>query len=134
MKKKNRSEAVSTFIGTDARIEGTIAFEGTIRVDGRVTGRISSTDGTLIVGEQAVVNAEIQVEAAIVMGEINGTISASARMEAYPPCRINGDIQAPVVSIEPGVIFNGACVMKAANVTSFRSQGDDRRKDASEGE
>ena len=134
MKKKNRSEAVNTFIGSDARIEGTIVFDGTIRIDGNVTGKIFSKDGTLIVGEQAVVNAEIEVESAVVMGEINGTIAASARMEAYPPCRINGDIQAPVVSIEPGVVFNGTCVMKAANVTSFRPQEDARGKDATEGE
>ncbi|MCF8080291.1 MAG: polymer-forming cytoskeletal protein [Desulfobacterales bacterium] len=134
MKKKNRSEAVSTFIGSDARIEGTIAFDGTIRIDGRVTGRICSAGGTLIVGEQAVVNAEIEVDAAIIMGEVNGTIEASDRIEAYPPCRMSGDIQAPVISIEPGVVFNGTCAMKAANVTSFRPQEGERQKDLSEGE
>jgi cytoskeletal protein CcmA (bactofilin family) len=121
MKKKNRSEAVTTFIGADARIEGTVEFDGAIRVDGKVRGRICSTEGTLIVGEQAVIHAEIEVDAAIVMGEVNGTIDASDRIEAYPPSRVNGDMQAPVISIEAGVIFNGTCTMKAANVTSFRS-------------
>jgi cytoskeletal protein CcmA (bactofilin family) len=121
MSKKNRSDAVTTFIGADARIEGTVEFDGTIRIDGEATGKIRSTGGTLIVGEKAVVNAEIEVDSAILMGEINGTIDATNRVEAYPPCRINGDIQAPVVSIEPGVIFNGTCAMKSANVTSFRA-------------
>ena len=134
MKKKSRSEAVSTFIGSDARIEGTIAFDGTIRIDGKVTGRICSAGGTLIVGEQALVNAEIEVDAAIIMGEVNGTIAASDRIEAYPPCRMSGDIQAPVISIEPGVVFNGTCAMKAANVTCFRPQEGERQKDLSEGE
>ena len=134
MKKKNRSEAVNTFIGSDARIEGTIGFDGTIRIDGKVTGKIHSTGGTLIVGEQAVVNAEIEVDVAIVIGEVNGTIVASDRIEAYPPCRINGDIQAPVISIEPGVIFNGTCAMREANVTSFRPQEENRRKEVTEGE
>lgn len=134
MKKKNRSEAVSTFIGLDARIEGTIAFDGTIRVDGKVTGKICSAGGTLIVGEKAVVNAEIEVDTAIIMGEVNGTVEASDRIEAYPPCRMSGDIHAPVISIEPGVVFNGTCAMKAGNVTSFRSQEGERQKDLSEGE
>jgi cytoskeletal protein CcmA (bactofilin family) len=133
MKKKNRSEAVSTFIGSDARIEGTIAFDGTIRIDGKLSGRICSAGGTLIVGEQSVVTAEIEVGAAIIMGEVNGTIEASDRIEAYPPCRMSGDIQAPVISIEPGVVFNGTCAMKAANVTSFRPQEGERQKDLSEG-
>jgi cytoskeletal protein CcmA (bactofilin family) len=134
MKKKNRSEAVSTFIGSDARIEGTIGFDGTIRVDGKVMGKICSAGGTLIVGEGAVVHAEIEVDAAIIMGEVNGTIVASDRIEAYPPCRMSGDIQAPVISIEAGVVFNGSCAMKAANVTSLRAPGGERQKDAKEGE
>ncbi len=119
MSKKNRSEAVTTFIGADARIEGTIEFDGTIRIDGEATGRIYSKGGTLIIGEQAVVRAEIRVDSAIIMGEINGTVEATHRIEAYPPCRINGDIQAPVVSIEAGVVFNGSCTMKSAGLAAI---------------
>jgi cytoskeletal protein CcmA (bactofilin family) len=132
MSKKNRSDAVTTFIGADARIEGSVEFDGTIRIDGQATGKIRSAGGTLIIGEKAVVNAEIEVDSAILMGEINGTIDATNRVEAYPPCRISGDIQAPVVSIEPGVIFNGTCAMKSASVTSFRSAEADQPEEIPE--
>jgi len=112
MKKEKNTDRISTFIGADASIDGTIDFKGTIRVDGRVKGNITSTGGTVVVGEKGVVNAEMFVNVAVVMGEVNGSIDAKERIEVYPPGRLGGNIQSPIVSIEPGGIFNGNCVMK----------------------
>jgi len=112
MKKEKNTDRISTFIGADASFDGDIEFKGTIRVDGRVKGNISSSGGTVVVGEKGVVNAEISVNVAVVMGEVNGSIEAKERIEVYPPGRLSGDIQSPIVSIEPGGIFNGNCVMK----------------------
>ena len=112
MKKEKNTDRISTFIGSDASIDGAIEFKGTIRVDGRVKGTISSNGGTVVVGEKGIVNAEISVNVAVVMGEVNGSIDAKERIEVYPPGRLGGDIQSPIVSIEPGGIFNGNCVMK----------------------
>ena len=113
MKKDRQTDHISTFIGADASIDGTIDFNGTIRVDGKVKGKIVSSGGTVVVGEKASVEAELHVNVAVVMGEVNGTIHAQERIEVYPPGRVGGSIQAPVVSIEPGGIFNGSCKMKA---------------------
>ena len=113
MKKDKGTDRISTFIGADASIDGNIEFKGTIRVDGNVKGKISSDNGTVVVGEKAVVNAEVFVNVAVVMGELNGSIDARERVEVYPPGRVGGDIHAPVISIEPGGVFNGNCVMKA---------------------
>ena len=112
MKKEKNTDRISTFIGADASIDGSIEFTGTIRVDGSVKGNITSTGGTVVIGEKGVVNAEISVNVAVVMGEVNGTIDAKERIEVYPPGRLGGDIRSPIVSIEPGGIFNGNCVMK----------------------
>ena len=76
MKKEKGSDRISTFIGADASIDGNIEFKGTIRVDGAVKGKISSKSGTVVVGEKAVVNAEVFVNVAVIMGELNGTIDA----------------------------------------------------------
>ncbi len=113
MKKEKNTDRISTFIGADASIDGTIEFKGTIRVDGQVKGKIVSSGGTVVVGEKAAVDAELYVNVAIVMGEVKGKIEAKERIEVYPPGRVVGDIQSPVVSIEPGGIFNGSCMMKA---------------------
>jgi cytoskeletal protein CcmA (bactofilin family) len=56
------------------------------------------------------------------MGELNGTIDAKDRIEVYPPGRIGGDIQTPVISIEPGGIFNGTCAMKPPDKSSARDK------------
>lgn len=116
MKKEKKIASISTFLGVDSRIEGTIEFQGTIRLDGRVKGKISSNGGTLIVGEKAVIHADIRVDSIIVMGDVSGTIDAKERVEVHPPGRVSGDIEAGVISIEPGGVFNGNCSMKAKTV------------------
>jgi cytoskeletal protein CcmA (bactofilin family) len=114
MKKEKKTDRISTFIGADASIDGTIEFKGTIRVDGQVKGKMVSSGGTVVVGEKAAVDADLQVNVAVVMGEFKGRIEAKERIEVYPPGRVNGDIQSPVISIEPGGVFNGSCAMKAS--------------------
>jgi cytoskeletal protein CcmA (bactofilin family) len=72
------------------------------------TDRIST-----FIGADASIDGAIEsVNVAVVMGEVNGSIDAKERIEVYPPGRLGGDIQSPIVSIEPGGIFNGNCVMK----------------------
>jgi cytoskeletal protein CcmA (bactofilin family) len=50
------------------------------------------------------------------MGEVSGTIDAKNRVEVYPPGRVNGDIEAGVISIEPGGVFIGNCSMKRKTI------------------
>jgi len=113
MRKKKKADSITTFLGEDATIEGMIDFKGTIRLDGRFKGKIHSEDGTVIVGEKAVIDADINVDVAIIMGQVNGIVDAKDRIEVYPPGSVVGDIQAPVISIDAGVKFNGNCAMKA---------------------
>ena len=114
-KRGRKADSISTFLGSQASVDGTIEFQGTIRLDGNVKGKIKSDGGTVIVGEKAVVDAEVFVGTAIIMGEVRGTIDAEERIEVYPPGRVVGDIQAPVISIEEGGLFNGNCAMKNAS-------------------
>ncbi|MGA6924036.1 MAG: polymer-forming cytoskeletal protein [Desulfosarcina sp.] len=113
MKKKDRtnSDSISTLLGMETTIEGSLVFKDTIRVDGTVNGKILSEKGTVIIGERAVVEAHIRVGTAIIKGTVNGRIDASNRIDVYSPAKITGDIQAPVICIETGVSFNGKCCM-----------------------
>jgi len=112
MKKEKQADTISTFLGHGTSIDGTLEFQGTIRLDGNVKGQVISQNGTLIIGDKAVVQAQVRVDTAIVRGEINGSIEAKTRIEAYPPARIIGDVQAPQISVESGVVFNGSCSMQ----------------------
>lgn len=118
MLKPKKTESITTFLGADANIEGTIEFKGTIRLDGTVKGTINSKSGTVIIGEKARIDADIFVDVAIIMGQVNGIVNANNRIEVYPPGSVEGDIQAPVISIDAGVKFNGNCVMKAGVFSS----------------
>ena len=120
-RKAKKPDSISTFLGPDASVDGTLTFQGTIRLDGRVKGNINSNGGTVIVGEKAFVEAKIKVGIAIIMGQVNGTIDAGDRIEIYPPGRVVGDIQAPVIAIEEGGIFNGNCIMKDTSDTPSKT-------------
>ena len=109
--KERHSDSISTLLGEDARIEGLLDFEGTLRLDGKLEGTLTGRNGTLIVGEKAVLKAEITVKNAIIMGTVTGTVEALEKIELYPPAKIDGDIAAPKVTIEAGAILNGKCLM-----------------------
>jgi len=123
MKKGKKHDSISTFLGSDASIDGTVEFRGAIRLDGNVKGKVKSNGGTVIVGEKAVLEAKITVGVAIIMGEVHGTIAAQERIEIYPPGRVIGDIQAPVITVDEGGIFNGNCIMKDQVISSKKKKG-----------
>jgi cytoskeletal protein CcmA (bactofilin family) len=119
------STTISTLLGRDTTIEGTLSFKETVRVDGRIVGKLISQEGTVIVGENAVLDAEIQVAVAIIRGKINGRVEAKQRIEIFAPAQVNGDIFAPVVAIDSGVVFNGHCQMKSESLDNVRSLKND---------
>lgn len=115
-KEKKRPQAesstISTLLGRDTQIEGTLMFQETIRIDGRVKGKLISSTGTVIVGEKASIDADVQVGVAIIRGKITGKVDAGQRIEIYAPAQVDGDISAPTITIDSGVIFNGQCKMQ----------------------
>lgn len=110
---KKTGKEIQTFLGPETTLEGKLAFEGTVRLDGHFTGTIESKDGMMIVGEKAVINADILVHTATVSGEVSGNIRATNCIELHPPARVFGDLNCPVVVIAAGVVFHGNCTMKA---------------------
>lgn len=105
---------VKAFIGLGTEFKGVLSFEGVIRLDGRFSGEIHSA-GTLIIGETAVVEAEIYVDTVEVSGEVHGNIQAKNRVELYSPAKLYGNIVSPVLVIDEGVIFEGNCEMADAS-------------------
>jgi cytoskeletal protein CcmA (bactofilin family) len=98
-------------LGPQAVLEGSLVFEGSLFMNGHAKGAIESRNGTIVVGEDAVLHADIFVRTATIKGEINGTIRATERIELNPPARVYGDLNAPIVRIDAGVIFEGNCMI-----------------------
>lgn len=119
---------LSGFVGSGTVVTGEANFKAMMRVDGHLSGRINSTSGTLIVGANGKVDANIEVAIAIVHGTVNGDIIATQRLELGRAAKLNGNIQTTSLMIEPGALFEGSCKMiKNAGAGKDKSNGRDEQ-------
>jgi len=115
---KKSEKGIQTFLGPQTTLEGKLVFKGTVRLDGHLMGAVESKEGVVIVGEKAVIHADILVNTATVSGEVRGDIRATDRIELHPPARVFGDLSAPVVIIDVGVVFDGKCTTTPKDYTA----------------
>ncbi len=101
---------IKAFLGEGTDFKGILTFEGTVRIDGQMEGEIFTKD-TLIVGETAVVKAEINVNTIAISGVVRGNINATGKIEVHRPGKLFGNVNTPSLYIEEGVIFEGNCSM-----------------------
>jgi len=104
---------INAFLGNGTDFNGKLAFEGTVRLDGKFSGEIFSP-GILIVGESAIVKADIHVNTMILSGELTGNVEAKSRVEIHAPGKVYGNIASPILVIDEGVVFEGGCTMKSS--------------------
>ncbi len=120
---------LSGFVGSGTVVTGEANFKALMRVDGHLSGRISSTSGTLIVGANGKVDANIEVAVASIQGTVNGDIIASQRLEIGRAGRVNGNIQTPSLVIEQGAQFEGSCKMVKMNADAAAKSKSNGRDD-----
>src|SRR5262249_19121998 len=113
---------LSGFVGSGTLVTGEANFKAMMRVDGHLSGRVSSSSGTLIVGANGKVDANIEVAVAIIHGTINGDIVATQRLELGRAAKVNGNIQTPSLIIEQGAMFEGSCKMVQMNAAKEKAQ------------
>ncbi len=110
MEAPQHEEAVQAHLGKGSRVEGKLTFEGSVKIDGTVEGEIGAQDA-VIIGEGAVINAQIHAETIIIKGKVTGDIVARKRVELRAPGRLAGNITTPSLVIHEGVVFEGHCSM-----------------------
>jgi cytoskeletal protein CcmA (bactofilin family) len=120
---------LSGFVGSGTVVTGEANFKALMRVDGHLSGRISSTSGTLLVGANGKVDANIEVAVATIQGTVNGDIIATQRLEIGRAGKVNGNIQTPCLMIEQGALFEGSCKMikMSADTSKGKSNGRDEQ-------
>jgi len=104
------SEPVLGFLDKGTNVTGELEFAGTLRIDGNFHGSISSGD-MLIIGEHAVVHADIKVGEIEIHGQIFGRVEATRRLEVSPSGRIRGDLCTPVLLVNAGAVLDGRIEM-----------------------
>ena len=93
-------------LNSDVELKGTLKFAGELTFDGKIDGDINS-EGSLSLGDNAVVKGNINVTAVVVRGKINGNVTAREKIDIKAKTELFGDIRAPKLAIEEGVTFVG---------------------------
>ncbi len=108
---------LSGFVGHGTTLTGETEFHAMLRVDGHLIGTVASESGTLIIGTNGQVDANITVAAAMINGAVNGDIVASEKLQLGRTARVMGNIQSPRLIVEEGAILEGSCSMLKARET-----------------
>jgi cytoskeletal protein CcmA (bactofilin family) len=112
--KNGVSEEWTGFIDQGVSLEGTLTVSGTFRIDGHIKGNIIS-EQTVILGENAKVEGQIEGNRVVIAGRFDGVIFAKGRVEIEPKGVVTGEVHAPCMVIDPGGIFDGRCHMLASS-------------------
>lgn len=110
---RDHDHHADTSIGQGSQIVGTLKFEGTVRIDGKVEGEITAKESAII-GDTATVKAQVTADTIIITGQVTGDITANRRVEIRAPGQLHGNITTPSLVIHDGVIFEGQCSMGRA--------------------
>jgi len=117
-----------TVIGDTAKFEGKFEIADSIQIECEIGGELR-VGGKLVIGEKGVVNANVRAGIVLINGEVVGNVAASERVELRGSARIFGDVEAPVVVVEEGVMFDGKCKMtkgQSAEAAAPRAESLDR--------
>jgi cytoskeletal protein CcmA (bactofilin family) len=109
----NSARELNGFLDAGSKIRGELSFDESFRVDGAIDGKVVSP-GELIVGEQGVVEGEIEVGTLYVSGTVRAKVRATQRLEITAKGRVYGEISAVALVIEEGALLQGSCVMDHA--------------------
>jgi len=97
-------------MGEDTVFNGSLTFDGTVRIDGKFEGQVITED-TLIIGETGHLMAEISAGTVICMGRVEGTVMASKKVEIHSTSKVVGNVKSPALYIELGGVLDGSCDM-----------------------
>jgi cytoskeletal protein CcmA (bactofilin family) len=116
----------NTHIGVNASFRGTLMVTGTLVVDGEFAGDILNCE-RLEIGEHGVMRADVEVKDAVIHGRVHGNLRALGTIEMKTGARIEGDVTAMSVTMEPGVHFTGRCTMLEVGTEAIEYAGTSRR-------
>ena len=113
---------VRVSLGPDAEVTGKLSFATPTRIEGKLKGELRATD-LLVIGAQAVVQANVHAEKLVVLGEVRGQVQGASRVEICSGGRLFGDVETKALVVQEGATFEGRCKMGLgpATVTAIES-------------
>ena len=108
--KKKEVEEIKAFLGQGAEFEGKLIFNGAVRIDGKFQGEIFG-QGSLVVGQGAMVQANIAVKSVYISGDVQGNIDVNEKINIHSTGKFSGDVRTPIFIMEEGAFFDGSSHM-----------------------
>lgn len=110
MFKRKKNHAIDTLIDETMNIRGSMNFSGGIRLDGKLYGNLTLSDGTagsVIMGPKSKILGNIKTDTAIIAGEVKGNIEAQDFLELHSTAIVSGDISYGEIEVHSGALLNG---------------------------
>ncbi|MBI2829460.1 MAG: polymer-forming cytoskeletal protein [Acidobacteria bacterium] len=99
-------------IGKSVVIKGELNGSEDLTIEGQVEGKIELKEHVLTIGPNGKIKAQVFAKALIVLGEVNGNVTASEKVEIRDGGSVDGDIVSPRVAIAEGAHFRGSVDMQ----------------------
>ncbi len=99
-------DEINAFLGAGTNYQGKLHFQGAVRIDGNFHGEVVS-DGTLVVGQEAVVEGLVRVGQLVLSGNIQGEVEARNKVVLHKTANLQGNIRTPVLVVEEGAVLEG---------------------------
>ena len=110
MSRRNDKLEVDSIIGKGAEFKGTVKGEGSIRIEGKVDGKID-IGGEILMHQDAVIKADIKAGSLTIGCKVEGNIDCKGRVELLPSGALKGNVKASDLTIAEGAFFDGQCKM-----------------------
>ena len=105
----------TTLLGPGTEYQGKLTFKGQVRIEGRFSGEIES-DGKLVLGRNAEVDANIRVHELEVQGTLRGDILVEKRTILYRTAKLYAALTTPLLTMEEGALLQGALQMGTEDI------------------
>jgi len=112
--KGNDEDSGQGRISRGVEVSGDVLFADALQVDGKVTGKLMSESGSLMIEQTGDIQADVDVGVCVIRGALTGNVNARSRVEIYKTARVQGDISTPVLLVEEGAMLSGAITMGKA--------------------
>ncbi len=117
-----RIPSQDALLGKGSRFEGKLTFEGTVRIDGEFIGEITS-QGNLILGPTAKVQATSTVQSANISGQFQGNLTSSA-LELKSSAQVVAKLFVQSLVVEQGAFFDGEVHMAQPQAAEILDEND----------
>lgn len=125
LKKNTTPDNIDTLIGSKTIFEGVLTSNESICIEGTVKGKVECK-GSVVVGKEGKVMADIIAENTFIGGQVNGNITTKNKLEITSTGRVKGDIETSRLVIAEGVVFEGSCRMNGGKSEPASSSADSK--------